>query len=407
MWRLLPQTAFVLIAATVFGSEANCQTTSVRTPLKGKVTIRTHAKFITPKGAVLGRPVLPRTVYANLDFTIGDPQDPDRNQFIKDTIANLGKSLPRELGSDDGSYTVTIKVSDAAGSNLITEPIVTFQWTRQRSFLFFEKTVRSVQAAGWNGSLVNQMLIQQPNQKLKVSIEASFQQNRSLDFDLLKKTATTASSGAIAKLLPLPATALPFMNAAIDFLKAFYDGSKTIKLTEEYLVTIGETPSPLITSFTFRGEQGGEIEVPIFITIGTIQSKLVSGNLTNGKFEPGQISESTFGDTELIIGGKATKLVDVLESADRREAKSARIMLDALAEGKEYGKDPARQDEDVGLRCGALFGTLGDYLSKPDVAGMFWSFLRHYATKIDKDRCVGPAGDGTRQAEILSYGLTP
>jgi hypothetical protein len=243
-------------------SKASGQSSIERTPLKGKVTIETHKKFNTPKGPVAEKAV-PGEAYVNLNYTIGDANDPDRKEFIKETVAKLADSIPERLGSDEGPYTVTIKVSDTAGNNLITEPIVTFQWLNKR-VLFILNTVKSVQNAGWDGPLVNQMLVSENNQNLKVSIEASFQQNRSLDFDLLKKTATTASSGALAALLPLPSAALPFVNAATDFLKAFYDGSKTISLTDEYSVTVGETPSPLETSFTFRDKRGRKIEVPDF-----------------------------------------------------------------------------------------------------------------------------------------------
>jgi hypothetical protein len=409
MRRSLLAAGLIVTTVAFVTGPAHSETESIFAPLKGKVLIKTNQKFTVAAADAAAAPVqlLPRGAYLTMSYAIDSPPGMDRNEFIRQTITEMGVALPETLGNADGSYTVTIKVSDTAGNTLVTLPIVTFQWTKQRAFLFFEKTVKSVQSAGWNGVLVNQMLITQANQQFNVSIEADFQENRSLDFDLLKQTATDATSGALAKLLPLPATAVPFIDAAINFLKGFYDGSKTTSLTNQFLVTAGKTTS-LPTTFTFTGSDGGEVSVPLLITIDTIQSKLAGGNLSNGKFELGQITESSFGDTQVIVGTKALKVAGLLDSSDDPHAKSARIMLDALAAGNDYGKDPARQDkENLDLRCGDLFSALGGYLSRADAAGMFWSFLIPNASKIDRDKCLGPMTGGSRRSELASFGLTP
>jgi hypothetical protein len=397
---------FVLATAAV--THAHSQTENQFAALKGQVQIKAHQKFqsVEPAAGIPAQGLAPRRAYVTMTYAIGDPNDPDRKQFIKDTVDAMGRALPDAFGNSEGAYTITLKIADATGTALVTLPIVSFQWTKQRQFIFFDSTVKSVQDTKWTGLLVNQMLVKAETQQLAMSIEAEFQDTRSLDFSLLKQTAADATSGALAKLLPLPAAAVPFIDAATTFLKGFYDGSQMQSLTDEVLVTLGKQ-AQVNASFSFTGRDGGSWDVPIVINIETIESKLTGGNLANGKFADGDVTELSFRQTQAIVGSKAIKIVDLLESADSAEAKSARVMLDALANGT-YGKDPGSQDkQDINQRCGDLYAALAGYLTEADAAGMFWSFLIPNSQKLDRDKCVGSVTPGSRAVELAKYGLKP
>jgi hypothetical protein len=125
----------LLLAIGASGQEAYCETPTLSS-LKGQARIQTNRKFITLQPAAAALPqVLPRNRYLTISYTIGDPNDPSRSDLIKDTIAALGDALPAALGNSDGSYIVTIRISDAMGNNLISNSFVSVVKTEDLPFL--------------------------------------------------------------------------------------------------------------------------------------------------------------------------------------------------------------------------------------------------------------------------------
>jgi hypothetical protein len=74
--------------------------------------------------------------YATVKYSIGTT---DQKAKLQDLINTIAKALPEQLGNSAGTYTVTLTMTDLAGNALVKEPIMSFQWTKEKVFLFIDK----------------------------------------------------------------------------------------------------------------------------------------------------------------------------------------------------------------------------------------------------------------------------
>jgi hypothetical protein len=294
-----------------------------------------------------------------------------------------------------GTYTVTLTLTDIAGTPLVKEPILSFQWTKEKVFLFIEKTVTDAQKTNWSGTLVNQMPITDSNQRLKFSVEVYAQKDRSLDFDLLKKTAKTFSDGALAGFFPLPAAALPILGSVTDLINSLYSNSNKRNLVDQDELPMEATKKPIVAPISFEDFK----DIPVLITIETTQSRFAA-DFADGKFKS-KPDEAIFSNAGLALGTKPVGIVELISTSTDPKLKSTRALLDAVITGGTYGKDPNNKKEDnVGTLCGNLYDALNLYLSKYDARAMFWVFVTRYGDSLNKAACVG-----SRRAALSEVGL--
>ena len=359
-----------------------------------KITFNSKVETEEASTAVAAAPVAPSGGYATITYSIGTPEQKARLQQIINTIAT---ALPSQLGNSAGTYTVTLTMTDLGGNLLVKEPILSFQWTRERVFLLIDKTVDDARKTNWSGSLINQMPITEANQRLKFSVEVYAQKDRSLDFDLLKKTAKTFSDGALAGLFPLPAAALPIMSSVTDLINSLYSNSTKRNLVDQSELAMEATKKPIKAPINFENFES----IPVLVTIETTPSRFATDGIVAGKFKS-KPDEAIFGNTGLSLGGvKPVSIVELISTSTDAKLKSTRTMLDAVIAGGTYGKDPSNKKEDnVNILCGNLYDALNLYLSKYDARAMFWAFLSRYGANLDKAACVG-----SRQVALSEVGL--
>jgi hypothetical protein len=380
---------------------ALAETTKLSPRLKGPASIELNAK-IAPTGPIPAGPapiIEPGAGYVTVRYAVGQNYDRDD---IREVLQFMEQALPAQFGNSSGAYSITLTITDASGKTLVKEPIVSFSWTRERQFLFFDKTISDIQKTSWSGTLVDLMPIKQANQRLKMELQILFQQDRSLDFDLVKKTAKAFSGGALAAMMPLPAAALPIIDSVADLMSALFANSKKKILADEEEIIFRTSNPALRIPVVFKSNEGGQVTVPIVISIEFAQTRLAR-RLVAGKFEPNAITESMFNATELTIADKTVPLAEIIATTDHRVARNTRTLLDTLLGGGTYGKDPAnKKEDDIGRRCGDLYDALHLYLSRFDARAMFWAFLARYGDSMNKPTCLGG-----RQADLVAVGLTP
>jgi hypothetical protein len=368
--------------------------------LQGKKTIELATQF-KDDSEISTAPQLGATNdgYATVRYAIGSSAN---RAYIEQVLLYMAQTLPAVFGNSSGTYTITITVKDPSGTTLVKDPIVSFQWSRERGFLFFDKTVTDVRKTSWSGTLVNQLPISTSIERLKIGIEVHAQKNRSLDFEIMKKTAKTFSNGALAALVPLPAAALPILDSVSELANAFYAGSETKTLVTEEEVSL-TAPKPLKAPITFTDQNGNKFVVPIAISIESRQSRLIAGKLTNGKFDRNELTDTIFTTASIAIGDtKMVGIVELLTTANEERFKRTRALLDTLLSGGTYGRDPANVKEtDLTARCNDLYDGLHRYLSKYDARAMYWAFLQRFGDSIRKEACLGPS----RQADLAAVGL--
>src|SRR5262249_19562483 len=155
----------------------------------------------------------------------------------------------------------------------VQEPIISIQWTIERAFLLFDKTVNDVRKTQWAGTLIEEMRVSDINRKLQFSVEVSFHKDRSLDFEFLKQAAKAGSAGSLLSLMPLPAASLVMVNAVADLVSGFYANSTTQDLvnSEEIDITKGDNKSvDLVIQASNQ-----EVKIPVNLSIAVKNSRLV------------------------------------------------------------------------------------------------------------------------------------
>jgi hypothetical protein len=364
--------------------------------LKGDISILLNTKFSQQRSAALRTGIVTGQSYASIRYQIGKSDDRDYIQRVLDYMA---RTLPATFGNTSGTYTVTLTISDVGGKLLVKEPIVSFTWTKERGLLFFDQAVNEVRKTSWKGTVINQMLVSQATERLRISIDILLQQNRSLDFDLMRKTAKTFSAGAAATYLALPIAALPIIDGVTGLLNDLYSGSLTRSLVDEDELIVEPGDPAKRALITFVDPQGDQYVIPVFITIETQESRLVPAAFANGRFDKTKISDALFNAAQIPVGeGKGVSLVELISTSSDARFKRTRGMLDALISGGSFGADAGR--EGVAARCGDLYDALNNYLSSYDARAMFWVFLNRYGGQLDKNACLG-----ARQAELSAVGL--
>jgi hypothetical protein len=247
------------------------------------------------------------------------------------------------------------------------------------------------------------MLLRPETSRLKVSVEVYSQADRSLDFQLLKKTSATFSSGALASYFPLPAATAPFLDAMTDLINDVYANSKKADLIDGEEIVMARTKAPIKSTINISGAQNS-YRIPIYLYVDVQDSRIINGDLEGGKFGPDQISTSIFNTLAISMGdGKSVSIVELISSSADNSIKTARPLLDGVIAGGSYGKDPNNKKEnDIAARCGSLYDALNLYLSRYDARAMFYAFVTNYGDRIDKETCLGP-----RKVELESVGLQP
>lgn len=364
--------------------------------LQGNIDIVFNVKFPTEEKDIIRAAVLPGQGYASVRYAIGASTE---KEYIQQVLDYMAQTLPAAFGNTSGTYVITLTISDLGGKLLAKEPIVSFTWTKERGFLFFDHTVNEVRKTSWKGTVINQMMVSPANDRLKVSLEVLLQQNRSLDFDLMKKTAKTFTAGAMASYLALPAATLPFIDAVTGLINDLYSGSVKKSLVDEDELMVAPANPAKRAPITFVDGQGRKFVVPVLITIDTQESRLIPGGFANGKFDKSKLSEALFSTAQIAVAeGKPVNLIELISTSSDARYKQTRAMLDAVMSGGNFGKDPAK--EDVARRCGDLYDALNSYLSIYDARVMFWAFLKRHGERLDKKVCLG-----NRESELTAVGL--
>jgi hypothetical protein len=343
---------------------------------------------------IAAAPPAPHNGYATVKYSIGTPQQKPR---LRELITTIATSLPARLGNSEGTYTVTITISDLDGKLLVKEPVLSFQWTRQRGFLFIDTVVTDAQKTSWSGTLINDMPIIEDNLNLKLSVEVFAQTGRSLDFDLLKKTAKSFSDGALAALFPLPAAAIPVIGSMTDLIASLYNSAGKKNLVDQADLTMQETKNPVRAPIRFANFES----IPILITVTTKPSRLAGDIFGDGKFKSNP-DDVIFNNASMTVGGgTSVGIVELISTSTDPKLKSTRAMLDSVIPGGTYGKGNSNIDGNVGVLCGNLYDALNKYLSKYDARAMFWAFVTRYGESLNKSACIG-----SRQGPLAEVGLS-
>jgi hypothetical protein len=331
--------------------------------------------------------------YATIGYSVGT--NAQRNNLAA-WIRWLASALPSTIGNSTGTYVVNLRIKGEGNNLNILEPIISIQWTTERAFLFFDKTVNDVGKTQWLGTLCDEMRITEINKKLQFSVEISFHKDRSLDFEFLKQASKTGSAGSLLSLLALPAASLPILDAVTSLISNFYANStsENVVNSEEIEVTtnFGKTMDLTIQA------SDQIVRIPVNLDVSVKNSRLVEGGLVTGKFDKTKISETLFETAQVVITpGKTISLAELLVTSSDERAKRTRGFLDALQTGAPYIKD------DLAVRCGDLVAAMDSFVSKSDARAVFWAFLHRYANQIDRNKALG---SGTLGPELIDLGLS-
>lgn len=353
------------------------------------LSIETGARFTRELAQAESAVVDPKHGYGSVSYKIGERSD---REYLKRAISAFTDTLPERFGNSEGTYTITIVVKDGAGKELAKEPILSFQWKNQRVFFIIDKVVEQLLATQWSGTLVDRLLVAGSTQRYKIGVEVFQSNSRSMDFESLKKTSKLFSEGALASLLPLPATALGVISAVGDIVDLFYSGSRKITLVEFDEFIVMPTPQTYSVPVQFRDATDRPWTLPIKIALEASQSRYMSGPFDARNVRVGVLSEKNFSIVTAKGNAVMASLLELLRSSDAYP--EVRALLDSIAAHKRF-------EGNVSAACGALYGAFGDHLSIYDARSLFWAFAKQNSPLVDVEQCLA----GGRREELAQLGL--
>jgi hypothetical protein len=395
--------AAVCLALGIFAQDAHAQfeaddPPSIKYEIKGKREILLNGRFQSPRASDKSAAALVMARgdgYGSISYSIGTHR---QKEAIRQVIQGLALALPAKFGNSTGTYVINITVTNSDdGKMLAKEPILSFQWTRERQLLFFEKTVGEVQKTSWNGTLVDRMLVTKANPRLKVAVEVSLQKDRSLDFEFIKKAAKAYGASTIAAAYPLPTAALPMIESITGLLNDLYARSEKKSLVEEEEITVAPGAPVVRADIVFTDDNQQRFVVPVIISIAAQPSVIAPAlKFPDPKFDKAKLEGGMFLTERVkLADGKTAVIADLIPESSKARYRNVGPMLDTLKAGDSYARD------DTAIRCSDLYGALNEYLSKYDARAMFWSFVQEFGDRMSKDACVG-----VRRAELEAVGLT-
>lgn len=386
---------YVLVPGIAKAEQSETVPTSTQT-----VLLHQKLRVEQPEIAEAG-PSVPFEGYATIRYSVGRP---GQKQYIREIVEFITRSLPGTFGNSEGTYIITITVTDSDGKLLTKEPLLSFQWTKQAGILpFIQKSIEDVQKTSWSGTLIDNVPVgkidpstgKNPT-RVKAGIEVFIQQGRSLDFDVLKQTAKALSAaGSVLPAAVLPAAAVPFIDSIGSIINSIYSNSSKHTLVDIDEVPLSRTNSPIAATIKFPN-----YEIPVYLTVETRQS--LFGDIEDGKFKTRPDDSIFYNASMKMTDSKYVKIIELVTTSSDPAQKSTRAMLDILNAGGTYGKDLAnRKEENVGVLCNNLYDALATYLSTYDALAMYWIFLNRYGNSLNKSACLG----AQRKAGLARVGL--
>ena len=333
--------------------------------------------------------------YATISYSIGTAAQ--RANLTK-WIEYLAQSLPTTIGNSDGTYIVTLRVKASGfgtqGNDIdISIPIIAIQWTTKNSFLFFPQTVNDVRNTQWTGTIVNQALIGAVT-NVQYSVEIAFHKDRSLDFSFLQQASGASQTASLMSLLPMSAASSVLVSSITKLISSIYNNSTSHDVINSDQIDV--TKDSTTTANIPIQATNGTFNLPVNLHVQTQMSRVVPGGLVNGKFDKTKVSQTLFGDVQ-VITGKVVPLSELLATASDDKSKKTRSFLEAIQKNGSY------TNNDVDAQCANLVSALDTYVSKANSRALFFSFLEWYSGHIDRNKCLG---SGTLKAELDDLGLT-
>ncbi len=149
--------------------------TEIAPPILGIPRLIVGQRFVTgsPLLEATQIPISSGNGYSTVSYSIGTT---GQRKNLAAWIQWLGAALPDTIGRSSGTYVVTLKIKGAGNIPDVQEPIISIQWSTERAFLLFDKTVNDVRKTQWAGTLIDEMRLSDTNRRLQFSVEISLSQ---------------------------------------------------------------------------------------------------------------------------------------------------------------------------------------------------------------------------------------
>jgi hypothetical protein len=370
--------------------------------LSSVFSIPAIAQEVNVKGTVLTRP-------ADTTVSFGDVYGAIKyNSNLKDTkqvTDFLNVLIDEQFGSEaEGSFLVTLAVAASAAAKPIAERPIMSGTRKDKKFLWIT-TQRSLRGdVDVNGTLIDNVIVQNDNNSLRVSLKVHASDKVTFDTksyaDLLKiADAARAAAGFIAVPQLITGNTDTIAKLIDTALSREKSEDKTLASEMSFINVSGlnadniskQSANKQRFDITASGDEGST-RFSLVVEFETKPSNIgeydpkKSGSGPNRKgFSDWAVPGKFIDRATVQVGTEKISVIKLLESAGPKTIATAWTMLESPVEDGKSPYDPKKNaNKSIEAVCKEIWSALRNAYTERDAVGLYWDILHQLRTGLAK-----------------------
>jgi len=309
--------------------------------------------------------VLPGAVYGYVTYKL--------TNFTEAQYTDWLNKIAQKLGNNEREYIITLEIKRTDETVVAREIIAHVTVNQQKYLWIFKKSYQEMQSRKWAGFLAENLVTNDANNTLKVSIKAYYTDKTSVDavqFQELVKASNTAN--LISLTTPAIAAAKGTVDFFADLLGKILSRYAKIEITDQYSMSFTKIGDKESFPNRVRLSAFGQPKQFLEVYFGTASTRLTGiFDVATQKFVTPTVNYFL---SNPKINGKTP--LEIINSSSEPEIKS---FLDALKAPLEKvdGKTPEPKNKisNIEDKCRRIFRAFSEVLAVRDATAVYWAWL--------------------------------
>ena len=331
-----------------------------------------------------------RLVYghATFDLTfVGNPKY-SATKFLKSISEN-------KFNKSSGNYIVTLELA-MRGQKLLSEPIVSARWERDK-FLFLTTSTKSSFEAKRDGVLLENIIIDNETNKLQISVRAYFSDQLNVDLALFKEIADLSKTATVSAIVPGLASVASAYQGFAPLLEKLLSRYEQSDIVEEKTGAFTLLDTEFGNKFNYS-----DARISLNIYLNTKDSQL-SGNFAMGKFtDPDH--ELALATIKAGVGAARARVLDIIAEDNSTQNSNLKTFIAAIVSGIPFKEGPGTAL--IRPMCDTMKGRFNSLVTTRDASLLYWGFLRKYKGVLQSYPDGVMCADASLRDSLTRYGLT-
>ncbi len=339
----------------------------------------------TPKFAA----ITSRLVYGYATFDLSFTGNP------KNSAEKFLRSISeKKFNKSNGNYIVTLEMT-MAGRKLLSEPIISARWERDR-FLFLTTSTKTSFEAKRDGVLLENFVIDNKTNKVEIKIRAYFSNQLNIDFSLFKEIADLSKTATFAALVPGAAQVAAAYEGFAPLLDKLLSRYEQSDIVEEKTGVFTLIDPGFGNKFNYSD---GRVSINIYLNTEDSQlgSSFAMGKFTDPDFE------LALATVNAGVGVARARVLDIIAEDDAPQNAELKSFVTAITTGTRFREGPGAAK--IRQMCAAMKDRFNTLVTTRDASLMYWAFLRKYRGELQSYPDALTCADATLTESLTRVGL--